>query len=103
MVTDVTVCTSCRCRAAAQGCTLGSEPWRGSLSDRILMAENQHRDADVALRLKGVTGFQVSARSPKTAAPLSAFHRVIGTRKRDRHLQRRRASIERATVSPARE
>jgi hypothetical protein len=39
MVTDTSICTSCRCRGGGlKGltvCTVGSEPWRGSLSGRI--------------------------------------------------------------------
>src|SRR5258705_7142443 len=45
MVTDVTVCTSCRFRGGVLNsvtvCTVGSEHWRGSLSDRVLIAENR--------------------------------------------------------------
>jgi hypothetical protein len=45
MVTDTSICTSCRCRGGGlKGvtvCTVGSEPWQGSLSDRILIAENR--------------------------------------------------------------
>src|SRR6266487_3137276 len=50
---------------------LGSEPWRGSLSDRVLKP----------LRL-------------------FSFHRVTGTLKRDRRCS---VSLDRTTVSPARE
>jgi len=69
--------------------TVGSEPWRGSLSDRILIAVKPVRCAfTVAVgrfaldavsrsgRLKGVTGFPVSACLPKTGAPLSSFRPV---------------------------
>ena len=52
-------------------CTVGSEPWRGSLSDRVLKP----------LRL-------------------FSFHRVTGTLKRDRRCS---VSLDRTTVSPARE
>ena len=57
-------------------------------------------DAGVAPRLKGVTGFPVSARSPKTLAPLSSFHPCHRTLKPGSALQRRRASIDRATLHP---
>jgi hypothetical protein len=52
------------------GCTVGSEPWRASLSDRVLIAENRC-----------------------TAFCVSPFHRTL---KPGSALQRRRASIDRA-------
>ena len=51
-------CARCRCRGGSRlkgvtVCTVGSEPWRGSLSDRILIAENRWRRF---LRFNRVTG-----------------------------------------------
>src|SRR2546426_12236365 len=69
MVTDASVCTSCRCRAAAQGFNglrgWRSEPWRGSFSDRTLIAENQCADlfvSTVTLTLKPGSALQCGRR-----------------------------------------